>query len=395
MISWLLALLASSQVPYELLALVFAYICGLEKKNLPFSLFSKLMFYLYLKSFLRLFFHFLYFTVDVFRKLGTKQSIEKLTLDRAATISREACISPCSLILAILYLERLTLKNPEYLSKISSSRLFIISVMVASKFMNDEGVEDEVYNDEWAASSGLDVSEINELEREFLSAIVIPLVVSSGLFFFKIGRRDEHFQILGNEDVAMHGYSNLGAPVCTKGKRHLLLLLEIALHGFLTYTDVDVIANKALLRDCWNLLAENVLKVAAVSLTAYAASVFALVGSALLVGRLPLATNTSSPSIWQSSNWNLTSSFIPFTIPPTDIDSNEPLPFDSTLPDSFEMMGRSFQSLQMRKVLSGSFEFSDQLGFYLFKKSAIDPSLLRYKEIGDFETWNSLAAVKI
>ncbi|KAK2708606.1 hypothetical protein QYM36_014264 [Artemia franciscana] len=238
--------------------------------------------------------------------------------------------------------------------------------MVASKFMNDEGVEDEVYNDEWAASSGLDVSEINELEREFLSAIDWSLFVDSNSF--------EHFQGKIERSISMR---------------------QSALHGFLTYTDVDVIANKALLRDCWNLLAENVLKVAAVSLTAYAASVFALVGSALLVGRLPLATNTSSPSIWQSSNWNLTSSFIPFTIPPTDIDSNEPLPFDSTLPDSFEMMGRSFQSLQMRKVLSGSFEFSDQLGFYLFKKSAIDPSLLRYKEIGDFETWNSLAAVKI
>ena len=44
--------------------------------------------------------------------------------------------------------------------------------MIASKFLNDDGEEDEVINAEWATSAKLDLSKLNELEREFLQAIV-------------------------------------------------------------------------------------------------------------------------------------------------------------------------------------------------------------------------------
>ena len=44
--------------------------------------------------------------------------------------------------------------------------------MMASKFMYDEGVDEEVFNDEWADAGNMDVEDINTLEREFLSAIV-------------------------------------------------------------------------------------------------------------------------------------------------------------------------------------------------------------------------------
>lgn len=47
--------------------------------------------------------------------------------------------------------------------------------MVASKFLNDEGEEDEVFNTEWAQSGGLSISYINQLEKEFLKAIVSKL----------------------------------------------------------------------------------------------------------------------------------------------------------------------------------------------------------------------------
>lgn len=44
--------------------------------------------------------------------------------------------------------------------------------MMASKFLYDEGVDDEVFNDEWAASADMETEDVNELERQFLSAIV-------------------------------------------------------------------------------------------------------------------------------------------------------------------------------------------------------------------------------
>lgn len=46
--------------------------------------------------------------------------------------SRESCISPCAMMLALVYIERLRHRNPEYLQKISSSDLFLISMVCAS-----------------------------------------------------------------------------------------------------------------------------------------------------------------------------------------------------------------------------------------------------------------------
>lgn len=48
---------------------------------------------------------------------------------------REACISPCAMMLALVYIERLRHRNPEYLQKISSSDLFLISMVCARWFI--------------------------------------------------------------------------------------------------------------------------------------------------------------------------------------------------------------------------------------------------------------------
>lgn len=44
--------------------------------------------------------------------------------------------------------------------------------MVASKYLYDEGEEEEVFNDEWGAAGRLDVQTVNTLELNFLDAIV-------------------------------------------------------------------------------------------------------------------------------------------------------------------------------------------------------------------------------
>ena len=44
--------------------------------------------------------------------------------------------------------------------------------MVASKYLYDEGEEEEVFNDEWGAAGKLDVQTVNTLEMNFLNAIV-------------------------------------------------------------------------------------------------------------------------------------------------------------------------------------------------------------------------------
>ena len=43
--------------------------------------------------------------------------------------------------------------------------------MVANKFLHNEGEEDEVFNDEWASSGGIDTKGLNRLELSFLSVL--------------------------------------------------------------------------------------------------------------------------------------------------------------------------------------------------------------------------------
>lgn len=55
--------------------------------------------------------------------------------------------------------------------------IFSILQMVASKFLNDEGEDDEVFNTEWAQSADLTILQINRLEKDFLKAIVSKLIL--------------------------------------------------------------------------------------------------------------------------------------------------------------------------------------------------------------------------
>ncbi|XP_039746743.1 protein CNPPD1 [Pararge aegeria] len=110
------------------------------------------------------------------------RSLRRLHADAAARIARSACVSPCALVLAILYLERLKRSNAEYLCSAAPADLFLISLMVSNKFLQDDGEDDEVICSEWAASGGLDLNQLKKLEVEFLSAIDWNVYVSDKSF---------------------------------------------------------------------------------------------------------------------------------------------------------------------------------------------------------------------
>ena len=59
----------------------------------------------------------------------TKSRLDRLDVARAAAVSRETCASPTSLVLALLYLERLRGSNPTYLHSVSSADLFLVSLV--------------------------------------------------------------------------------------------------------------------------------------------------------------------------------------------------------------------------------------------------------------------------
>ncbi|CAK9809549.1 Protein CNPPD1 [Anthophora plagiata] len=108
---------------------------------------------------------------ELFNEIESGRTLERLDVEQASRISKNACVSPCFLVLALLYLERLKDCNPEYIQQVAPSDLFLVSLMVASKFLNDEEEEDESFNIKWAQSGDLAVSQINQLEKDFLKAI--------------------------------------------------------------------------------------------------------------------------------------------------------------------------------------------------------------------------------
>nr|CAG4650974.1 EOG090X069C [Simocephalus serrulatus]SVE94237.1 EOG090X069C [Simocephalus serrulatus] len=211
--------------------------------------------------------------VEKFGESDSNLFLEKLCFEYAAELSREACLSPCSLVVALIYLERLCQNNPNFVSSIPSSKLFLISVMVASKFLNDEGEIDEVINSDWANSAKMELSELNQLERQFLQAIDWFLFVDDRDFADALARVE--FRVAQRESL----------------KR-----------GWLTYTDLDVLARQKLLTDTWDVVYDLVINVSIACVTAYLASLVTLVGSAIVVSSLPwnnvgdISPSQSTPS---------------------------------------------------------------------------------------------------
>jgi len=126
--------------------------------------------------------------VDMFEKAMKQNDQEKGTLDvfdmtYASAVSDKACLSPCSVVLSTIYMDRLKRKNPEYLRTVTPCDLFLVSMMVASKYLFDDGEDEEVFNDEWATSGEIELKELNRTEREFLAALDWELFVSPEDFF--------------------------------------------------------------------------------------------------------------------------------------------------------------------------------------------------------------------
>lgn len=137
--------------------------------------------------------------VNSFRAFAPKNE-SKLGLRVATRLTRNSCLNPSVVMMALIYLKRLqkqgkcdfqrvkySKKNsdPTYLQHVTSSDLFVVSTMVASKFLFDDGTgkhlfwrsnftsfsDDECYNDDWACGVGMELEKLNKLEISFLNAL--------------------------------------------------------------------------------------------------------------------------------------------------------------------------------------------------------------------------------
>ncbi|XP_068612529.1 protein CNPPD1 [Brachionichthys hirsutus] len=203
--------------------------------------------------------------IEIFQK-SAPSPIRKLHKKYAAHVSREACISPCAMMLALVYIERLRHRNPEYLQKISSSDLFLISMMVASKYLYDEGEEEEVFNDEWGAAGNLDVKTVNNLEMNFLNAI------EWGLFTEPKALLD----ILSQLESSVAGRQGL--------KR-----------GWFTYTDLCVLLEQSAWNQALAAIYQHFTKVSCMLGLVYLSSVAGLIAAGAVLQQLSLSRSGQSP----------------------------------------------------------------------------------------------------
>lgn len=209
--------------------------------------------------------------VDKFTSSGLDalgQKLGRLDMARAADISRQACAGPNSLVLALLYLDRLRRRNPDYLTTVSSADLFLVSLMVASKFLHDDGEEDEVFNDEWAISGGMDTKELNRLELRFLAAL-------DWRIFVDVAEFQKTLQSV-EADIALR---------------------EVTSRDTASYSDLVVLGSGDQARHLLTLLTHAAIKVTAVCLTTYAAGLLTLLGTTAALSRTPLGPAAVSSSV--------------------------------------------------------------------------------------------------
>ncbi|UYV60388.1 CNPPD1 [Cordylochernes scorpioides] len=116
--------------------------------------------------------------VEFFNQAAANEDLKKLDLNYVTSVSKGSYITPCSIVLGMMYVEQLLHNNPDYLHKISPNELFLVSMMVASKFINES---EEVYLGDFAVAGKQTVRDLTSLEREFLRHLLIPVPLDDAL----------------------------------------------------------------------------------------------------------------------------------------------------------------------------------------------------------------------
>ncbi|XP_058814602.1 protein CNPPD1 [Topomyia yanbarensis] len=120
------------------------------------------------------------YAADIFSESHRGHSLSRLNFVTVGNMT----VTPCSLILAMIYLDRLNTIDPAYARRITPSELFIVSMMVSTKFYC--GYDEDIYLSAWADSGSMSIDHMKALELEFLDAIGWEVYVSNHDFFEKL-----------------------------------------------------------------------------------------------------------------------------------------------------------------------------------------------------------------
>lgn len=120
------------------------------------------------------------YMTDCFSETHHGYSLNRLNYETVGQLNA----TPYSLILALIYLERLKETDPSYTKHITPTELFIVSMLVSTKFYN--GYDEDVLLTDWAEYGNLSNDQLKKIELDFLSALNWNLYVSNEEFFHKL-----------------------------------------------------------------------------------------------------------------------------------------------------------------------------------------------------------------
>uniref|UniRef100_A0A182LWL3 Protein CNPPD1 n=1 Tax=Anopheles culicifacies TaxID=139723 RepID=A0A182LWL3_9DIPT len=189
------------------------------------------------------------YAADVFSETHRGHSLSRLNFATVGNLS----VTPCSLILAMIYLDRLNATDPTFVRRITPSELFIVSMMVSTKFYC--GYDEDVYLSAWAEYGNMTPDQMKVLELEFLDAMNWNAYVSKRDFFEKL-----------------------------KSVEKVLAKRQGLTRGWLTYTElINFLPSFA--------MAKLLINASTVFALSYTASVMTIAGAFLLASNLHLPGN--------------------------------------------------------------------------------------------------------
>ncbi|XP_043661766.1 protein CNPPD1 isoform X2 [Drosophila teissieri] len=120
------------------------------------------------------------YAADLFSETHRGHSLHRLSCASAAQVHA----TPCSLIMALIYLDRLNVVDSGYSCRITPQELFVVSLMISTKFY--AGHDERFYLEDWASEASMTEDRLKTVELEFLSAMGWNIYISNELFFDKL-----------------------------------------------------------------------------------------------------------------------------------------------------------------------------------------------------------------
>lgn len=191
--------------------------------------------------------------VEIFQGVSGSP-LKKISPRHVANLSKRSRVAPCTLLLAMIYARRLKMTNENYVQNMNSADLLLVSMMVASKFLYDEGEDEEMFSDEWAKAANMDLNHVYELEREFLKAMDWNLFVHGEEFFEFI--RQIETRIALNQGVS---------------------------RGWFSYSDMEVLMAQPSWQDACYLVFQQGVKVLGLCIAVYTLCATSIIWSSLVL----------------------------------------------------------------------------------------------------------------